>query len=220
MKLDVYNQDASVIEQIQVSDIVFAMKTNPDLIHQVVVAQRANARQPWAHTKDRSEVRGGGKKPWKQKGTGRARHASIRSPIWKGGGVAFGPSKDRVYTQKINSKMKQKAFAMSLSSKLHDKHLLVLDMIDTQEMKTKKGNMIVDKISGVMDGYKKTKNKRDSILVVTPKSDPSVQKMLRNLPHVTVNTSANFNIVDILAHRYLVVLRDALPLIEKRVKLA
>ena len=102
MKTELYNQNAEVIGEAELPDRIFGVKMNPDLVHQVLVAQMANSRQVIAHTKGRGEVRGGGKKPWRQKGTGRARHASIRSPIWKGGGVAFGPTKERNFEKKRN----------------------------------------------------------------------------------------------------------------------
>lgn len=97
MEVKLYNQNAEVIGETELPDGIFGVKMNPDLVHQAVVAQMANSRQILAHTKGRGEVRGGGKKPWRQKGTGRARHASIRSPIWKGGGVAFGPDQGKEF---------------------------------------------------------------------------------------------------------------------------
>ncbi|MFA5420997.1 MAG: 50S ribosomal protein L4, partial [Patescibacteria group bacterium] len=104
VKINVYNQEAKVVGEVKLSDKVFALEANSDLIHQALVAQMSNERQVLAHTKTKAEVRGGGKKPWKQKGTGRARAGSSRSPIWVGGGVTFGPRKDRNFTKKINKK--------------------------------------------------------------------------------------------------------------------
>jgi large subunit ribosomal protein L4 len=116
---------------------IFDVEINPDLIHQVVVAQTANRRRVIAHTKGRGEVRGGGKKPWRQKGTGRARHGSIRSPLWKGGGVTFGPTKERTFKKEINKKMKRKALFMVLTAKAKNNLLLVLDKIILEQPKTK-----------------------------------------------------------------------------------
>ncbi|MCK4554466.1 50S ribosomal protein L4, partial [Candidatus Parcubacteria bacterium] len=115
ISVKIYNQKAEAVGDIKLSDKVFGVKANEPLVHQAMVAQMSNERQVLAHTKDRSEVRGGGRKPWKQKGTGRARAGSIRSPIWKGGGVTFGPRKDRNFSKNINKKMKQNAMLMVLS---------------------------------------------------------------------------------------------------------
>mgnify|MGYP001565261470 FL=1 len=116
MQIPIYNQNAEQAGTLEVSNAVFALPMNQDLLHQVATSQLSNQRQVIAHAKGRSEVRGGGKKPWKQKGTGRARHGSIRSPIWKGGGVAHGPTKDKNYSKKINRKMARKALGVALSS--------------------------------------------------------------------------------------------------------
>jgi len=127
MKIKVYNQTAEFVHDLEVSEKIFGVKSNPELLHQAVVTQMGNERQVLADTKDRSEVRGGGKKPWKQKGTGRARVGSSRSPIWTGGGVTFGPTSDRNFSKKINKKMKQKAIFMALSDKLAGGTLVILD---------------------------------------------------------------------------------------------
>ena len=132
---------------IELAPAVFGVAPKLDLVHQVYVAQMANARQPWADTKDRSEVRGGGKKPWKQKGTGRARHGSIRSPIWKGGGVTFGPLSDRSYTQKINKKMNAAAVRMCLSDKVTESRLAVVEAFPT-DGKTKGFAKLRSAVSG------------------------------------------------------------------------
>jgi len=137
IKINVYNQAAEQVGDIKLSDKVFGIKLNEALIHQAMVTQMANERQVLAHTKDRSEVRGGGKKPWRQKGTGRARAGSSRSPIWIGGGVTFGPTKDRNFKKKINQKMKQKAILMVFSDKAVSENIAVLDKIETSEFKTK-----------------------------------------------------------------------------------
>ena len=120
INIDIYNQKGEKTGKIDIPESIFSLEPNIDLIHQVYVAQQANSRIAIAHTKTRGEVRGGGKKPWKQKGTGRARHGSIRSPIWKGGGVTFGPRSDRNFSKAINKKQRQKALFMVLSSKVND----------------------------------------------------------------------------------------------------
>jgi len=120
MKVKVYNWEGKEIDTTEVPEKLFGLKWNDDLVHQVATALRANLRRTIADTKDRSEVRGGGKKPWRQKGTGRARHGSSRSPIWVGGGITHGPLSEKNYSQKINKKMKAKAFFTVLSRKLSD----------------------------------------------------------------------------------------------------
>ena len=129
MKVSVYNQEGKEVGKVLLPKEIFEVKVNPDLVHQVVVCQMANRRQPIAHTKDRGEVRGGGRKPWSQKGTGRARHGSIRSPLWIGGGVTFGPRKEKIFKKKIPKKMRRKALFMVLSGKAKENLLLVLDKL-------------------------------------------------------------------------------------------
>ena len=137
MKTKVYNKQNEVVGEIEIADAIFARPWNPDLIHQMVHALAANRRKPIAHAKTRSEVSGGGRKPWRQKGTGRARHGSIRSPLWRGGGVTFGPRNDRDYSQKINKKMARAALWSALSKKLADGELRVMDDLTTARPKTK-----------------------------------------------------------------------------------
>src|SRR3989344_4067362 len=126
MKVDLYNQNGEVAGSVNLPKEIFEVKFNADLVHQIAVSQMANKRQVSAHTKIRSEVRGGGKKPWRQKGTGRARHGSIRSPLWRGGGITFGPRNDKVYEKDIPKKMRRKALLMALSQKAKNSQLVVL----------------------------------------------------------------------------------------------
>lgn len=137
MKAQVYNLKGESVGEIDLPENIFSSKWNADLVHQVLLAQAANRRSPWAHAKNRAEVSGGGKKPWKQKHTGRARHGSIRSPIWKGGGVTHGPVKDRDYSQKVNKKMVRAAVHAILSKKLSDGELKVVESLDLEAPKTK-----------------------------------------------------------------------------------
>src|SRR3989339_1398686 len=135
IKINIYNQKAENVGQMEISNKVLNVEINEGLVHQAMVAQMANERQVLAHTKDRSEVSGGGKKPWRQKGTGRARSGSSRSPIWKGGGVTFGPTKDRNFKKDINRKMKQKALTMVLSGKVKDENFVVLEKFEAGDYK-------------------------------------------------------------------------------------
>ncbi|MEK7154366.1 MAG: 50S ribosomal protein L4 [Patescibacteria group bacterium] len=219
MKTELYNQNAEVIGEAELPDGIFGVKMNPDLVHQAIVAQMANSRQVIAHTKGRGEVRGGGKKPWRQKGTGRARHASIRSPIWKGGGVAFGPTKERNFEKKINKKTKRKALFMALSSKVQDKELMLLDGLKLNAPKTKEALGVINGLSGKMTGYKNTKKKRDSILFVMPEKDKMILQAVGNLPFMETTDAKSLNVKDLLEKKYLILLKDAVPIIEKTYKL-
>ena len=135
--LNVYNQAGTVVSTRKPNAAVFDVKINPAVVQQAVVAQQANARPVLAHTKGRGDVSGGGKKPWRQKGTGRARHGSIRSPLWRGGGVTFGPTAERNFKLKINKKVRRKAILMSLSSKAADERIVLLDSLTLTAIKTK-----------------------------------------------------------------------------------
>ena len=137
LSLKIYNIEGEEAGDIKLPAGIFGIEINNDLLYQAITIQRANSRKVFAHTKDRSEVRGGGKKPWQQKGTGRARHGSTRSPVWVGGGITFGPRKEKNFKKKINKKAKRKAIFMALSSKVKDKELLVLDKLELKEPKTK-----------------------------------------------------------------------------------
>ena len=168
IKTKIYNQKAEERGSHELSDKIFGAKVNEGLIHQAVVAQMGNERQVLAHTKDRGEVRGGGKKPWKQKGTGRARAGSTRSPIWIGGGVTFGPLKTRNFSKKINKKMKQLALFGVLTDKLISNNFVILDKFEIAEYNTKKFNAILEKLeTKLFDKVKKVKldKKDESVLV-------------------------------------------------------
>lgn len=218
MKTELYNQNAEVVGETELPDGIFGVKIDPDLVHQVLVVQMANARQVIAHTKGRGEVRGGGRKPWRQKGTGRARHASIRSPIWKGGGVAFGPTKERNFEKKVNKKEKRKALFMVLSSKVQDKELILLENLKFEAPKTKEALNVINDLSGKMAGYKNMKKKRDSILFITPEKDRIILQATNNLPFVDILDAKSLNIKDLLENKYLILLKDAVPVIENTYK--
>lgn len=191
----------------ELPDGVFGVKWNADLVHQVAVSYAANARAGTAHVKDRGEVRGGGKKPWRQKGTGRARHGSIRSPIWKGGGVSHGPNKEKNYTKKINKKMAKKALYTMLSAKVRDRELIVLDEVQFPEAKTKHAAAAFKKFSE-KDGFGKITT-GNGALVALARRDGAVQRALRNLPFVAVDEARNLNAYILLQHRFLVLSKDA-----------
>ena len=215
MEVNIYNQNAEIVGKSDLPDSIFGVKLNSDLMHQALTAQLANVRKSVAHTKDRSEVRGGGKKPWKQKGTGRARHGSIRSPIWKGGGVTFGPRKEKIYKVKINKKQKRKALFLALSSKINDKEMALLDKFEIGEVKTKKMAGILDMFSKAVWGNSRLKK----TLVVLPQSDRKILLSTRNIPAAKIISADSLNIYDLLAYKYLIMPKDAIGIIEKTYKM-
>ena len=199
---------------------IFNVAMNAELVKQVIDAQTANSRRVIAHTKGRGEVRGGGRKPWRQKGTGRARHASIRSPIWKGGGVAFGPTKERNFEKKINKKMKRRALFMALSSKVKDKELMMLDALNFETPKTKVAANTLKALSAKLDGYRESKKKRDSILLVIPGQDRNIAQAVGNLPFIETLSADSLNTRDVLAKKYMILLREAIPVVEKTFRIS
>jgi large subunit ribosomal protein L4 len=219
METELYNQTGEIVGKIQLPEKIFGLKLNPDLMHQVLTAQFANARQVLAHTKGRGEVRGGGKKPWRQKGTGRARHASIRSPIWKGGGVAFGPTKERNFSKKINKKMGRRALFMALSSKIQDRQYLVLDNFQLDDFKTKAAANTLKNIAVKMEGYRIGKKLNDKFLMVLPGKNINIRRALGNLPYAQVLEANNLNIRKVLENKYLILLKDSISVIEKTYKI-
>ncbi len=205
METKIYNQIGKESGKITLPEGVFGLPWNGDLVHQVVVSMQSNARTPVAHTKDRSEVSGGGKKPWRQKGTGRARHGSNRSPIWIGGGVTHGPRNDKNFAKKINKKMRAKALYTVLSGKLRDGEVLFVDKMETSEIKTKKAKEMLNSLGSVegFDGLA-TKKKNAAYITFTQK-DENTEKSFKNFGNVALNTIENMNILDVLNHKYLVI---------------
>lgn len=194
VKVKVYNLEGKEVEELKLDSSIFDVEIKPALVHQVVEVQRANARQKLAHAKTRSEVRGGGKKPWRQKGTGRARHGSIRSPLWIGGGATFGPSKEREFSKKINKKMKRKALFMTLTDKIKEKQLVVTDKLELAEIKTKELATVLKKLP--------TKDAK-SVLLVLSKKDDVIKKSTSNLPKTDVILADSLNVIDVLKYEYL-----------------
>ncbi|OGH64502.1 MAG: 50S ribosomal protein L4 [Candidatus Magasanikbacteria bacterium RIFCSPHIGHO2_02_FULL_47_14] len=204
VKVPVYNQEGKEVSTIELADTVFGVAMNEALVYQVYVVQEANARLPWAHTKNRGDVRGGGKKPWKQKGTGRARHGSIRSPIWKGGGVTFGPRNERSYTRKVNDKMKQKAVTMCLSEKLGAQQLIVIDNVQTtgktKEFATMRRQLPV----------------KGGTLVIVDTLDQNTSRAVRNIKDCVVERAQNVNVSDLLHNQSVIVTKGAVEALQKR----
>ncbi len=209
METSLYNQQAEKIGTVQLPDSVFNVPMNADLLYQAVTSQEANRRQLLAHAKGRGEVRGGGKKPWQQKGTGRARHGSIRSPIWKGGGVTHGPTKDKVFKKKLNKKVARAALGVALSAKLRDGQVAVLDEIKLEQPKTKLMAKTLGAITSIFSDAGSAKS-RPSMLVVVPSGfDPGLSRSVRNLPRIDMIEARNLNASMTLSHRLIVFLKDA-----------
>jgi len=194
MKLNIYNQKAEAKGQKEVSDAIFAVKINSGLINEALVAQMANERQVLAHTKTRSEVRGGGKKPWRQKGTGNARQGSIRAPQWIGGGITFGPRSNRNFSQKVNKKMKQLALAMCLTQLAEAKSLAIFDNLANASAKTKDLNVWLKDLKGKLP---ELKDKKKFLLVLADK-DPNLVKASRNLKNINTIGATSLNCIDLL----------------------
>ena len=204
LKTKLYNSEGKESGEMELPERVFGVELVDDLVHQVVVAQMANARQVLADTKDKGEVRGGGKKPWKQKGTGRARHGSSRSPLWKGGGVTFGPTSDRNFSKMINKKMKTKALLMVLSSKLKDNELVVVENIKLEKTSTKKMKDILGKLP--LSG---------KVLISMNKKNDSVFNSVKNIQNTSMIASDSLNVVDLLKNKMLVVDKKGIERIEE-----
>ncbi len=203
MKAVLYNLKGEKDGDIVLPKEVFDVKLNTELVHQVVVSQTSNRRQNSAHTKDRSEVRGGGRKPWRQKGTGRARHGSRRSPIWKGGGVTFGPTNERNFKKKVNKKVKRKALLMVLSEKNRKDLIYFTNNFSLDKPKTKE-------VSGF---FKKFVNDKKA-LVVLPEIDKNVVLSIRNLENVDTIQAKDINCLDLLSYKYLIVFKPAVGIIK------
>jgi len=209
MKESLYNQKGKVIGEIELPESIFTQPLNKDLLHQVVLSLRCNQRKPLAFAKDRAEVRGGGKKPWRQKGTGRARHGSIRSPLWKGGGVTFGPRlKEQNLKRKINLKVKKAALRMIFTQKLNDEEIKFIDKIVLKEPKTKEVNTF---FQALLPGKKQAK----TVLILEGKHE-DIKRGTRNISHLNYMTADNMNLLDLLNNKYLFIVSAAIPVLEKK----
>ena len=181
MEVKVYNQSGKEVSTVKLPEAVFAAPWNADLVHQVVTSMLLNARGSIAHAKDRSEVSGGGKKPWRQKGTGRARHGSSRSPIWVGGGVTHGPRKEKSYAKKINRKMKIKALFTILSQKLKDGEILFVDSITLSKPSTKGAKEILASFKDIKGFEKLVSNRKNVAYITLPEPKGAVIKSFQNI---------------------------------------
>jgi large subunit ribosomal protein L4 len=206
METVIYNKAGKEAGKVTLPENIFGLPWNADLVHQVVTAMQANARTPVAHTKDRGEVRGGGRKPWKQKGTGRARHGSTRSPIWKGGGVTHGPRNEKIYAQKISRQARQKALLVVLSRKFKDGEILFVDSLDMAAPKAAEAKTTLSAIGKNFSGFNKKEN---AALIAIPRANIATQKSFRNFGNIEVSLIANLNPVSVLSSKYLVIAEPA-----------
>lgn len=205
MEAKVYNQKGEVAGNITLPARVFGVKWRSDLVHQVVEGMRSNKRAGTADTKGRGEVSGGGKKPWKQKGTGRSRHGSTRSPIWVGGGVAHGPLAEKNYKKKISKKMRAQALFSVLSRKMKDGEILFVDSLVMSKIKTKDAITVVEKISKASGWKDLPKAKKSKALVALFGRNETAEKSYRNIPALETIFLKNLNPVEVLNHKYLII---------------
>jgi large subunit ribosomal protein L4 len=200
--VDVYNIERAVIGQLELSDSVFAVPVKPHVMHEVVLYQLAKRRAGTAKTKGRSEVAGGGKKPWRQKGTGRARAGTSRSPIWRGGGTIHGPQ-PRSYDMRVPKKVRRLALKMALTQKLLDRELTVLDTLQLERIKTKDFVTVLERFE------------LGKTLIVLARSDEMVEKSARNIPNVKILRSEGLNVYDLLDYHKVLLTQESIGKIEE-----
>ncbi len=213
----IYNQKGKEAGKIKLSESIFGVAWNADLVHQVVTSMMSSARHPIAHTKTRGEVSGGGKKPWQQKGTGRARHGSTRSPIWVGGGIAHGPRNDKNFDRKVNKKAKSKALYAILSKKLKDGEILFVDSLNFSKPQTKDAKEIIVSFSKIK-GFEKFSTKPKNVaLIALDKKTTEVTKSFQNFGNVSVEELRTINPVSLMNHKYLVIAnpKESLKIFDK-----
>lgn len=191
--LDVYSTEGIVVSQKELPGTIFNTPVKEDVVHFVVVVQQSNVRAGTSSSKTRGEVRGGGKKPWRQKGTGRARHGSIRSPIWKGGGVVFGPRTSRNWEKRINKKVKKAALRMVLSDKAQNGSLFLLDALTLSAPKTREAVGFLSRLPLTGAGGRSVR-----VGVVLPAHSPELSRSMRNIPNVIIFSPSRLNIVELL----------------------
>lgn len=218
METAIYNQEGKKAGSVKLSERVFGLNWNADLVHQVIVSMLSNKRTHVAHTKDRSEVSGTGRKPWQQKGTGRARHGSRRSPIWRTGGVAHGPRNDRNFTKSINKKVRAKALYVALSKKYKDGEILFVDNIGIETPKTKSAKGILESLSKIKGFEGLATKKKNAAFISLGRKDLNVLKSFNNFGNIEVGETRNLNPMDILNYKYLIIENpdDSVEFIESR----
>lgn len=212
MKIKYYNQQGEEIGTMELLDKFFNLLWNPNFVHQTITTYRQSIRIPYAHAKTRGEVRGGGRKPWRQKGLGRARHGSIRSPIWVGGGVTHGPNKQRNYNRKINKKAKQKTLFTLLSKKFKDEEILIIDEFKLEKEKTGTAKKIIQNLKREKLGKKGGR----TMIILTPAEKNLIGRVFKNLPFVEIKSVNQLNILDAIGARYLLFTKGGIELFQKQ----
>lgn len=206
-KISLHNLEGKKIGDMEISDAVFSVPSNNDLLHQVYVAVSANKRMSIAHTKDRSERAGSGKKPWKQKGTGNARVGQVRNPVWRKGGVSFGPTSDRNFSKNVNKKMKQKAVLIALSEKVRSNSLIILENFNIKNKKTKE---FADALKNLKVSGK--------VLIGFDEKEKETRNYSRNIENVTNVFTRNLNVFDLLNNKTLIMSKSSIEYIEEKNK--
>jgi large subunit ribosomal protein L4 len=201
----IYDQKGADAGVITLPEKVFAAKWRADLVHQVVEGMKSNKRAGTADTKDRGEVRGGGKKPWKQKGTGRARHGSSRSPIWVGGGVTHGPLSDKNYKRKISKSMRAQALFSVLSKKLKDNEIIFVDTLSMPGIKTKGATDVLKNLAKASGWKTLVASKKPRMLTALSGRNENIEKSFRNIPALEIVFLKNLNPMDVLNYKYLLI---------------
>lgn len=220
MKLAVYDKKGKEIKQVQLPKDIFDVSWNADLVHQVATAMFSSHRSGTAHSKNRGEVSGGGKKPWRQKGTGRARHGSIRSPLWIGGGTTFGPRSERNYERLLSKKIRSKALVTVLSQKVRDVEVILIDSIKTDTIKTKDAVKTIEALAKNKDFEGLIAKKENAAVVVVPERDQKTEKSFQNIKNLRFDLARNLNIMDLLNYKFLVIVNpeESFKILSNRVK--
>ena len=213
MTVEIYNIKGEKSGEAELPERIFGVAWKPILVKQVFDGEQANKRHPWAHTKGRGEVSGGGKKPWRQKGTGRARHGSTRSPIWIGGGVSHGPITERSFKVKINKKMKRSAFFSVISKKLKEKEIVLLDQFVLGASKTKEAVSIFKNLRDKANVYRLAQ-KGGRTIASLPKSE-GAERSVRNLPFVEYMEPRNLNTSALLKSKYVILDKSSIEELSK-----
>lgn len=209
--IPVYNLKGEKIKTAKVSKEIFGREIKTELLHEVIVSQQSNRRQISASVKNRGDVKGGGRKPWRQKGLGRARHGSIRSPIWRGGGITFGPTTEKNFKKKINKKKKTISLFMALSSKIKDAELYLIDDLTIKEIKT---NIAIELLDNLPLEWKKNNKKNKSILFGLCKEEKNLILSVRNIPRIKTMPITNLNALDLLSSKYFILSLKGVKIIE------
>lgn len=222
MEATIYNTKGKEAGKVALSEKVWGLSWNADLVHQVVESMRSNARMSTAQAKDRSAVSGGGKKPWAQKGTGRARHGSSRSPIWRHGGVTHGPMNEKDYSKKINKKVRAKALYTVLSEKFRNGEVLFIDSISMKAPKTAEAKGILSALAGVKGFEKMLSKRKNAAYFATAEKSEEVKKSFANFGNIEFDAVENMNPIDLLNHKYVVIVspEKAISFIEGKLALA